>query len=77
MRVNDRFGVRQFFYSDRPVGRPVIGSVPKEICDVDQGAGPRTAKPGCGHWRNGTAIGLKSSALARLERPISAAAVRF
>ena len=55
----------------------MIGSAPEEICDVGQGAGPRTAKPGCGDWRNGLAIRLKLSALARLERPISAAAVRF
>jgi len=55
----------------------VIGCVPEEICDLDQGAGPRAAKPGCGHWRNGLAIRLKLSALARLERPIAAAAIRF
>ncbi|KAA1053933.1 hypothetical protein FH063_002168 [Azospirillum argentinense] len=37
---------------------------------MDQGAGPRTAKLGYGHVRNGPAIWLKLSALARLERPI-------
>lgn len=55
----------------------MIGSALEEICDVDQDSGPQAAKSGCGHWRNGTAIGLKLSALARLERPISSAAVRF
>ncbi|MGY0834669.1 hypothetical protein [Azospirillum argentinense] len=48
----------------------MIKSVPEEICDLDQGAGPWAAKPGCGHWPNGLAIRLKLSALARLERPI-------
>ncbi|WP_172428570.1 hypothetical protein [Azospirillum brasilense] len=55
----------------------MIGSAPEEICDMDQGAGSRTAKPGCGHVRNGPAIRLGSSVLARLERPTSVSAVRF
>lgn len=70
MKINNRFGARQFLYSDRAAGRPMIKSVPEEICDLDQGAGPWAAKPGCGHWPNGLAIRLKLSALARLERPI-------
>ncbi|CAO3440149.1 hypothetical protein [Azospirillum argentinense] len=53
MKINDRFGARQFLYSDRAAGRPMIGSVPEEICDLDQGAGPRTGKTGlrtCAEW---------------------------
>ena len=41
MRVNDRFGARQFLYSDHAGGHPVIKSVPEEICDVGQDAGLR------------------------------------
>ncbi len=44
---------------------------------MSKGAGPRAAKPDDGQRRNGQAIRLGSSALARLEPPISAAAVRF
>lgn len=77
IRVNDRYGARQFLYSDRAGGRPMIGSGLERMCDVDQGAGPRAAKQGCGQRRNGLAIRLKLNALACLERPIAAAAVQF
>lgn len=39
----------------------MIGSVPEEICDMDQGAGPRAIKLGSRHRRNALAIPLELS----------------